>query len=226
VIGPDEVDFDETNIDESASVEGATDRRLHNAASRHTELTDYERRFAGMTASLRTALSALAASRPPEHDIVQIREALDRVAVIGAASRVEEAKRVAGRLWEITGRAQALVPPVEYTWTALGETAGVVQFDAFHVGNGAAHGGVIAAVFDEIMGRTLVTNGLQDVRTAHLGVNYRQLVPLETQLHFRSRIESHEGRKIRTRAELLDSEGNVLSDADALFLVVRVPLVY
>ena len=197
---------------------------LHNATSRHVDVTAYEAEFTRMMGALRRAQSALAASRPGPEEVVRLSAELEEIAIRAEAARVMEPERVAGRLWEVTGRAQTLVPPVIYDARGDEDTHGTVTFGAFHLGNGAAHGGAISLVFDEIMGRTVIVSGLPDARTASLKVDYRRLVPVETPLRFDAWIASREGRKIILRATLSDEAGAVLSEAEALFIVVRDPI--
>ncbi|MGM7668028.1 PaaI family thioesterase [Microbacterium sp. A93] len=199
---------------------------LHNATSNHTDVTPHEAKFAGVIATLRDALSAVSASRPPEEVLSAVELRLRDVIDLTASHQVGEHDRIAGRLWEITGRGQALVPPVHYEFAGGHRTRGWVSFSKFHIGNGAAHGGAIAMVFDEIMGRTLAVAGIRQARTANLSVNFRRLVPTDTKLLFEAELLEQDGRKLITSCELTDADGNVLSDARGLFILAREPIVY
>lgn len=64
----------------------------------------------------------------------------------------------------------------------------------FHAGPGVAHGGWTAAVFDDIMGRSLAQRGLQVV-TASLTVDFLKPVPVDEELVVEVTIEAHSGRR-------------------------------
>jgi hypothetical protein len=71
---------------------------------------------------------------------------------------------------------------------------GRVAFGRFYLGgNGAAHGGAIPLVFDEVMGRLANTGGRPPSRTASLHVNYRSITPIERELQLTARFDREEG---------------------------------
>jgi acyl-coenzyme A thioesterase PaaI-like protein len=80
---------------------------------------------------------------------------------------------------------------------------------------GHAHGGSIAAVLDETLGAVAWAAG-HPVVVASLTVDFRQLLPLGTDATFEAWIEKTEGRKIWTRARLLDPSGQLLAEGRAL----------
>ncbi len=84
---------------------------------------------------------------------------------------------------------------------------------------GRTHGGIVAAVFDDVMGYLLAMRRLPAL-TVELGVRYHAAVPLETPLGVEAGIDSEQGRKIATSATLRDGDGTVLADANALFVVI------
>lgn len=86
---------------------------------------------------------------------------------------------------------------------------------------GLAHGGVIAAVFDEALG-ALQVFVQEPAVTANLTTDFRAPVPLGTPLHVRSRLDSRDGRKLRVSAEahLGAGDGPIAASATGLFLIV------
>ncbi|MEY4165522.1 MAG: hypothetical protein RL419_1364 [Actinomycetota bacterium] len=66
---------------------------------------------------------------------------------------------------------------------------------------GHVHGGLIAAVFDEILGFAQSLSGRPGM-TGNLSINYRKPTPLNTELVFRGHITSIDGRKIFTTGTL------------------------
>ncbi len=81
------------------------------------------------------------------------------------------------------------------------------------------HGGVVAMLFDEIMGATNRVSGNRGF-TARLSVNYRAGAPIGRPVEFQAWVDSVEGRKIHVRAEARDGEV-VFADAEALFVTPR-----
>lgn len=86
---------------------------------------------------------------------------------------------------------------------------------------GIAHGGLVAAAFDEALGAAQVFSGELAV-TASLTTDFRAPVPVEVPLHLRARLDGREGRELRISAELRrdDADGARLATAHALFLTV------
>jgi acyl-coenzyme A thioesterase PaaI-like protein len=82
-----------------------------------------------------------------------------------------------------------------------------------------AHGGVIAALFDDLMGFVMDSLAKTAGFTATLTVSYRKPVPIGVPLELRGRLRSREGRKLFTEATIL-LDGTVFADAEALFIAV------
>jgi acyl-coenzyme A thioesterase PaaI-like protein len=99
---------------------------------------------------------------------------------------------------------------------------GSLRLDAAHEGApGRSHGGIVSALFDDVLGTLLQVNGLRGY-TGELTVRYLAPTPLHTALTIRARIASHEGRKIVTEGSLSDGD-TVLATARALFIAVLPP---
>jgi acyl-coenzyme A thioesterase PaaI-like protein len=90
--------------------------------------------------------------------------------------------------------------------------------DAFEGAPGRTHGGMVAALFDEVMGFVLsiaCTPGF----TGRLSVTYRAPVPLGVPLEFRARLTGRDGRKLLMAGEGRHGE-TVLAESEALFIAV------
>ncbi len=85
---------------------------------------------------------------------------------------------------------------------------------------GRAHGGMVAALFDDVTGFVLPLAGTP-AYTGRLTVRYHRPVPVGVQLEFRARVQGREGRKLHVVAEC-QSEGEIVATADALFIAVDV----
>jgi acyl-coenzyme A thioesterase PaaI-like protein len=92
---------------------------------------------------------------------------------------------------------------------------------AFEGAPGRAHGGVVAALFDEIMGLALSVGGTLAF-TGRLAVTYRAPTPLGVLLTSRARLSQRNARKLTITAEL-HSGDTLLAEAEGLFIAVETP---
>ena len=84
---------------------------------------------------------------------------------------------------------------------------------------GHAHGGSISALLDEAMGISAWVAGYAVV-AARITVNFREMLPLGTEVQFAAGIAGVDGRKILTEGRLFGSDGTRFADADALFIQI------
>ncbi|MFO8075591.1 MAG: PaaI family thioesterase [Egibacteraceae bacterium] len=84
---------------------------------------------------------------------------------------------------------------------------------------GRAHGGMVAAAFDDVMGYLLAMRRLPAL-TVELDVRYHAAAPLGAPLAIAAQVRSEEGRKVATEATLRDPDGTVVAEAEALFVVI------
>jgi uncharacterized protein (TIGR00369 family) len=84
---------------------------------------------------------------------------------------------------------------------------------------GHAHGGIIATVLDEAMGKV---NKLRQVvaLTSEITINYLKPVPLNKPLRVESREVSVKGRRHVNMAEILNQKGEVLARGRGLFIAI------
>ena len=84
---------------------------------------------------------------------------------------------------------------------------------------GHCHGGVIATILDEAMGKV---NKLRHVvaLTSQITVNYLKPVPLNQPLRVESREVSVHGRRHVNRAQILNEQGEVLASSRGLFIAI------
>jgi uncharacterized protein (TIGR00369 family) len=84
---------------------------------------------------------------------------------------------------------------------------------------GHCHGGIIATILDEAMGKV---NKLRNVIavTSEMTVNYLKPVPLQQPLRVESREVKVKGRKHVNRAEILNEKGEVLARSQGLFIAI------
>jgi acyl-coenzyme A thioesterase PaaI-like protein len=96
-----------------------------------------------------------------------------------------------------------------------------VVFRRLHLGGGgAAHGGTLPLLFDEVLGRLSNSGDRPTARTAYLKVNYRHITPLNTELDVEGRLERQDGRKRWITGRLAHGD-TLLADAEGLFVQLR-----
>jgi len=90
-------------------------------------------------------------------------------------------------------------------------------------GAGFAHGGIIAIVLDEAMGKI---SKLTDERavTAELNIEYRKPVPVDAEIIVSGWQEEEKGRNRFRIGEIHDIQGNLLARGRGRFVVVAQPV--
>ena len=95
-----------------------------------------------------------------------------------------------------------------------------VYLTRLHEGpTGYIHGGIIAALLDEAMGKLNIPLKVLAV-TRNMEVDYLRPAPLETPLVVTGRHLRRKGRRLYQTAELTGPDGKTLARAKALFIVV------
>ena len=86
-------------------------------------------------------------------------------------------------------------------------------------GGGFAHGGIIAVVLDEAMGK-LSRLVEEKAVTAEMNIEYRKPVPVDKEIVVEGWQEEEKGRNRFRTAEIRDAHGTVLARGKARFVVV------
>ncbi|KAM3414474.1 hypothetical protein BST61_g9637 [Cercospora zeina] len=86
---------------------------------------------------------------------------------------------------------------------------------------GLAHGGTIAALFDECLGLAAVRTLSRPSMTGQLTVEYKAPVPTPSVILVRCLAAKHEGRKAWISGTLEDGMGKVYAEGEALFIMQR-----
>src|SRR5215467_1356732 len=87
-------------------------------------------------------------------------------------------------------------------------------------GAGFAHGGIIAVLLDEAMGKISKLTEERAV-TAELSVEYKKPVPVNEEIIVEGWQESEEGRNRFRVGEIRDAKGNLLARGKARFVVIN-----
>ncbi len=84
---------------------------------------------------------------------------------------------------------------------------------------GHAHGGSIAAIFDEVLGLAAWAAG-HAVVVGNLNVSFQRLLPLEQVVEIDSEIISIKGRKIMVHGRITDGNETIYAKADCLCITI------
>lgn len=118
----------------------------------------------------------------------------------------------------VVGAANPLAVEIETTLDGDVAVARVVFGAAFEGAPGRVHGGMVAAVFDDIAGYALAFVG-EPGFTGTLTVVYRAPVPIECLVEFRMWVRDREDRKVFVEAEAR-LEAQVLATASLTMILV------
>lgn len=87
---------------------------------------------------------------------------------------------------------------------------------------GIVHGGVVAAMLDETMGRSIMS-GASDTRlmfTAKMELKYRVSVPLDTNIQVRGWVVKDKGRIAQVEGEVILPDGTVAVEGSATLVAI------
>ncbi len=182
-------------------------------------------------AGLRTLSHAFAAHDLEDDALAAIAETANEL-----AHRVEESPRrdrlalmrsrpdgsvLGGRGFEdraVGGRSNPTGVELEVRYENDEVVADVVLRRAFEGAPGRAHGGIVAAAFDDVTG--FVIGQLQEPAfTGELTVRYLAPVPVDETLEIRARLDGRERRKLFISAELRTGEA-VVATCRAIYITV------
>jgi acyl-coenzyme A thioesterase PaaI-like protein len=86
---------------------------------------------------------------------------------------------------------------------------------------GVVHGGIVAAMLDEAVGRCLIDgNPPRFMYTARLEIRYRKNVPVGESLRLVGRVTKNKARMATASSALYSKDGEMLAEADALLVDV------
>jgi acyl-coenzyme A thioesterase PaaI-like protein len=176
---------------------------------------------------LRRITSAMVGRPIDEPDITTAAAAIGEVAdrlesAAGPGRRLRAQPDPAGHPQEffptspVIGFANPVAPPVVVE-AVDGELRGTAYFDYQYEGPPTCvHGGVIAMVFDEMLGAANIMAGSPGM-TGTLTIRYRKPTPLRTPLRLEARFMGRDGRKITTYGAIFHGD-TLTAEAEGLFI--------
>jgi acyl-coenzyme A thioesterase PaaI-like protein len=119
----------------------------------------------------------------------------------------------------LIGRSNPVAPPVQFR-VEDGVVHGRVTFGALYCGApDLVHGGVVAAVMDELLGVANVVNG-RGAMTGTLTIRYLKPTPLFEEIRMEGRSQEQDGRKIYAEGRFWSGD-DLLAEAHGTFIEVR-----
>ncbi len=194
--------------------------------------SDPRRRLA---AALRPLITLSVGAELDDDDVLEAARAVEaatsRLAAKAGPRRPRQHPELEGAVQEffptspIMGMANPLSPPVRVEVVAgrdggPAELRAEASFDDQYEGPPTCvHGGIIAEVFDEMLGAANIVAGYPAM-TGTLTIRYRTPTPLRTPIRIEARTVGRDGRKITARGEMYN--GDVLT-AEAEGIFVQLP---
>lgn len=181
-----------------------------------------QQHHARLISQLRAFLGEFSCAVPTEATSEELRATLFDLTERIAAERAPEQERRYGRLPRLPSAGQATTPWYEVLESTPPDVlTGRAVFGPFFLGGrGAAHGGSIPLLFDELFGWLVNSEGMPASRTAYLNTQYRSVVRIGAELTFSAWTERVEGRKRFLRAELHHGP-TLCAEAETLFVTLR-----
>ncbi|MGH1561595.1 PaaI family thioesterase [Mumia sp. DW29H23] len=174
-----------------------------------------------LVAGLGALQDAVAGTVPPADVVAEASELMARVRDLLAPYEVAGSEQIFGRLLGLPSRGQTFSPTLQIHDFRDDELVATTRFGRFHSGNnGVVHGGAIAVMFDDALGRTADIAGGGRSRTASLTVDFRSLTQLDRDLEVKVRVARVDGRKRTLHGTLSDGE-RLCAEATGLFLEMR-----
>lgn len=118
----------------------------------------------------------------------------------------------------VSGQANPLGIAIACTRDRDEAVAKVTLGAAFEGAPGRAHGGIVAAVFDDTMGYVLMMERTP-AYTGRLTITYRAPTPVGQELEFRARLLRRTGRKLEIVGQAR-CQGTLVAEAEGLFIAV------
>ncbi len=155
-----------------------------------------------------------------------VRQATERLAVarrpvsqLPALDDLTKGRRVFN---PVTGVGSALAPPLQVRRDGNGVVAEATLGVAYEGPPSFVHGGMSALFMDQLLGSAAAAAGLWGM-TAHLELDYRGPLPLETPLVMRARVAEQSGRKsvITGTIALAADPERILVEARGVFVMPR-----
>jgi hypothetical protein len=165
-----------------------------------------------------TLQDRVTSSDPPEAVWAEATTHIAAVLELLEPWQAPEWERPAGTRTDLPGRGNPMLIPFDLKEETSSSNWGLTRFRPFHLGgNGAAHGGTLPLLFDDLLGRIANSGSRAVSRTAYLKVNYRKITPIGVELRVEATVDRIEGRKRWVSGRLFHGDA-LVADAEGLFI--------
>lgn len=174
--------------------------------------------MARTVAALRRAMKAIYHVHPEHNDeiIASTAEQLTDALISAGTLPLGQESDVRYTRNPITGSMNPIAPPAEYEYVENG-VRGTVRFHEGYQGPPACvHGGYVAALLDDVLGRTRHLTGRNCV-TGSLNITYKRPTPLNADLEVSATITEVLERKFIVTGEITHN-GDVTARAEGIFV--------
>jgi hypothetical protein len=181
---------------------------------------------------LREVLTSAVLARPRAGELLgAIEQARSLARTLAEVSSVDDLGEGAvhrpydpNRFNPVSGGSNAVAPPLRMWQVSEGpdgpqgrRTQGTVRFGpAFQGPPGHVHGAMVAAMYDDLLGRSQLVAGF----TGAITVRYRRPTPLDRELEVRAWVDRVDGRK-RWVHGTCHLDGELLTEAEGLFIAPK-----
>lgn len=185
------------------------------------QLVPLSSHMARMTTALRRALKAMYHVHPThesEH-IADLAESLADELESASTMALGQPSEVRYTRSPLSGEMNPIAPPVTYEYGDMSITAKVSFHEGYQGPPACVHGGIVAALLDDALGRTRHLTGRNCV-TGSLDISYKRPTPLNSELIVEARIEEVHERKFIVTGEILHN-GAITASAKAVFVFMN-----
>ena len=172
-------------------------------------------------AALRRLVDALCEADLGDEQADAIAAEVDRIAddVEGSPPLLDPALRYF-QSSPLVGYRNPVAPPIDRYRDAEDRAVCDVTLSTRYEGNvGWAHGGWVAAIWDEVLAVAKAPTVAPSV-TGTLTIRYRRPTPVDTPLRFVAEVDRIEGRKTFAVGRCTIPDGTLVSEAEAIFIAV------
>lgn len=186
-----------------------------------------ERAYAALAQSIRGLVDASVRTRVAISEIDAVAAEVDALTARLLADAQDEPLGLEtcsdGRLRDhgnaMAGARNPVAPPVHVEWDGTTASSEIVLGAAYEGPPGCVHGGIIAALLDQVLGTVPACLGMPGL-TAYLNTTYERPTWLGT-LTAKARVVARDGWKITVAGELYAADGEVTARCEGLFVVPR-----
>jgi acyl-coenzyme A thioesterase PaaI-like protein len=168
--------------------------------------------------ALRSALKAVYHVEPnrDEEQLAAVAEQLNSLMIDAGTMGLGQPSPERHTRNPLSGAMNPIAPPVTYSYGENSITATVRFHEGYQGPPACVHGGIVAALLDDALGRTRHLTGRNCV-TGSLDISYKRPTPLNADLVVEARIDEILERKFLVTGEILH-EGQVTASAKAVFV--------